>query len=72
MQTLCHSPPCLRNLFDYDQVVNTQRDKIYAERRRALLAADLSPLMIEYAEKTVDDILEVRLPATTLHLYRVR
>lgn len=53
-------------------MVNTQRDKIYAERRRALLAADLSPLMIEYAEKTVDDILEVRLPATTLHLYRVR
>jgi hypothetical protein len=50
-----------RNLFDYDQVVNTQRDKIYAERRRALLAEDLAPLLVEYAERTSDDILEVRL-----------
>jgi hypothetical protein len=48
-----------RNLFDYDQVVNTQRDKIYAERRKALLAPDLVALMREYAEKTADDILEV-------------
>ena len=38
--------PCKRNLFDYDQVVNTQRDKIYSERRRALLAPDLGPLMV--------------------------
>lgn len=40
------------------QVVNTQRDKIYSERRKALLAPDLAPLMVEYAEKTADDILE--------------
>lgn len=57
----CVVSMCLvcRNLFDYDQVVNTQRDRVYAERRRALLNDDLSPLMIEYAEKTCDDILEV-------------
>ncbi|GAX74750.1 hypothetical protein CEUSTIGMA_g2197.t1 [Chlamydomonas eustigma] len=47
-----------KNLFDYDQVVNTQRDKVYAERRRALLSSSLEALMVEYAEKTVDDILE--------------
>ncbi|KAJ9529991.1 hypothetical protein QJQ45_023225, partial [Haematococcus lacustris] len=47
-----------RNLFEYDQVVNTQRDKVYAERRRALLATDLGAIMVEYAEKTADDILE--------------
>ncbi|GBF93465.1 translocase subunit chloroplastic [Raphidocelis subcapitata] len=47
-----------KNLFDYDQVVNTQRDKIYSERRRALLTADLGALMVEYAERTCDDILE--------------
>jgi hypothetical protein len=52
-----------RNLFDYDQVVNTQRDRVYAERRRALLSDDLAPLMREYAEKTCDDILEVRVAA---------
>ena len=37
-----------------------QRDKVYAERRRALEASDLTPLMVEYAERTIDDILEVR------------
>ncbi len=55
---LTHTSFPFRNLFDYDQVVNTQRDKIYSERRKALLAPDLGPLMAEYAEKTADDILE--------------
>eukprot|EP00775_Hariotina_reticulata_P010943 gene10943-11097_t len=50
-----------KNLFDYDQVVNTQRDRVYAERRRALLSSDLTPLMQEYAEKTCDDILEANI-----------
>ena len=40
-------------------MLNTQRDKVYLERRRALLSKDLSPLITEYAERTVDDILEV-------------
>jgi len=40
-------------------VLNSQRDKVYAERRRALLARNLSPLMLEYAQRTIDDILEV-------------
>lgn len=53
-----------KNLFDYDQVVNTQRDRVYAERRRALLNDDLTPLMIEYAEKTCDDILEANVDRT--------
>jgi preprotein translocase subunit SecA len=47
-----------RQLFEYDQVLNTQRDRVYADRRKALTAADLTPLMLEYAERTVDDILE--------------
>lgn len=47
-----------RQLFEYDQVMNTQRDKVYGERRRALMATDLSAQMVEYAERTVDDILE--------------
>lgn len=56
-----------RNLFDFDQVLNTQRNKVYATRRQALLALDLSETIIEFAEKTADDILEVRLPE---HLLR--
>ena len=41
-------------------MLNTQRDKVYLDRRRALGSRDLSPLLVEYAERTVDDILEVR------------
>ncbi|KAK9821732.1 hypothetical protein WJX81_008527 [Elliptochloris bilobata] len=54
-----------RQLWEYDQVLNSQRDKVYAERRRALLARDLSPLMLEYAQRTVDDILEANVDAAT-------
>uniref|UniRef100_A0A383WI89 chloroplast protein-transporting ATPase n=1 Tax=Tetradesmus obliquus TaxID=3088 RepID=A0A383WI89_TETOB len=53
-----------KNLFDYDQVVNTQRDRVYAERRRALLSDSLRPAMIEYAERTCDDILEANVDKT--------
>lgn len=49
-----------KQLWEYDQVLNTQRDRIYAERRKALLATDLSDLMLEYSEETMNDILEVR------------
>ena len=52
-------------------MLNSQRDKVYAERRRALLARDLSPLMLEYAQRTVDDILEARCPNPNLSFYRV-
>jgi len=47
-----------KQLFEYDEVVNVQREKVYAERRRALLATQLSDQMIEYAELTVNDVLE--------------
>lgn len=53
-----------KNLFEYDQVLNTQRERVYAERRLALLAPDLSAKMVEYAEKTVDDILEANIVPT--------
>jgi preprotein translocase subunit SecA len=55
-----------RQLFEYDQVLNTQRDKVYGQRRRALLSKDLSKQMLEFAERTVDDILEVRSSLCTL------
>eukprot|EP00850_Spirogloea_muscicola_P005218 SM000023S07674 [mRNA] locus=s23:697023:703298:- [translate_table: standard] len=47
-----------KQLFEYDEVLNSQRDRIYSERRRALVADDLSSQMLEYAELTMDDILE--------------
>ena len=49
-----------KQLFEYDEVLNIQREKVYAERRRALLATktNLSDQMVEYAELTVNDVLE--------------
>ncbi|KAL6782036.1 SECA1 [Auxenochlorella protothecoides x Auxenochlorella symbiontica] len=54
-----------KQLFEYDQVLNTQRDRVYAERRRALLAKSLTPVMLDYARKTVDDILEANVDPST-------
>lgn len=48
-----------KQLFEYDEVLNSQRDRVYAERRRALQSDDLQSLIVEYAELTMDDILEV-------------
>ncbi|KAL5068931.1 hypothetical protein RYX36_019818 [Vicia faba] len=48
-----------KQLFEYDEVLNSQRDRVYTERRRALQSVNLQSLLIEYAELTIDDILEV-------------
>lgn len=52
-----------KQLFEYDQVLNQQRERVYSERRRALTAKpkQLEALMVEYAEKTVDDIVEANI-----------
>ncbi|CAG9467841.1 unnamed protein product [Pedinophyceae sp. YPF-701] len=52
-----------KNLFDYDQVVNTQRERVYTERRMALLAAAdaLDARMRDYAEQTADDVLDANI-----------
>ena len=55
-----------RQLWEFDQVLNTQRDRLYAERRRALLATSLDSLFEDYARRTVDDILEANVDPTAL------
>ncbi|KAH0461891.1 hypothetical protein IEQ34_009466 [Dendrobium chrysotoxum] len=50
-----------KQLFEYDEVLNSQRDRIYTERRRALESDNLQSLIIEYAELTMDDILEANI-----------
>lgn len=50
-----------KQLFEYDEVLNSQRDRVYAERRRALVSDNLESLLIEYAELTMDDILEANI-----------
>jgi preprotein translocase subunit SecA len=45
-----------KQVFEYDEVMNNQRRAIYAERRRVLEGQDLKEQVIEYAERTMDDI----------------
>ena len=55
-----------KQLFDYDQVLNSQREKVYFERRRALTATreNLQEQMLEYAELTIDDIVNANIDAS--------
>ncbi|NKB17662.1 MAG: preprotein translocase subunit SecA, partial [Pseudanabaena sp. CRU_2_10] len=45
-----------KQVFEYDEVMNNQRRAIYAERFRVLEGQDLRDRVIEYAERTMDDI----------------
>jgi preprotein translocase subunit SecA len=54
-----------KQLFEYDEVLNSQRDRVYAERRRALASGSLESLIVEYAELTMDDILEANIGPDT-------
>ncbi|MDJ0796794.1 MAG: preprotein translocase subunit SecA [Calothrix sp. MO_167.B12] len=47
-----------KQVFEYDEVMNNQRRAIYAERRRVLEGQDLKELVIKYAEKTMDEIVD--------------
>ncbi|CAI5487283.1 unnamed protein product [Closterium sp. Naga37s-1] len=49
-----------KQLFEYDQVLNSRRERFYSERRRALEIDDMEGLMLEYAQLTMDDIVNVR------------
>ncbi|KAL5700591.1 hypothetical protein ACHQM5_026017 [Ranunculus cassubicifolius] len=54
-----------KQLFEYDEVLNSQRERVYTERRRALESDNLQSLLIEYAELTMDDILEANIGSDT-------
>ncbi|PIA60685.1 hypothetical protein AQUCO_00300298v1 [Aquilegia coerulea] len=54
-----------KQLFEYDEVLNSQRERVYTERRRALESDNLQSLLIEYAELTMDDILEANIGPDT-------
>eukprot|EP00746_Dinoflagellata_sp_MGD_P021446 gnl/MRDRNA2_/MRDRNA2_150043_c0_seq1.p1 gnl/MRDRNA2_/MRDRNA2_150043_c0~~gnl/MRDRNA2_/MRDRNA2_150043_c0_seq1.p1 ORF type:complete len:1073 (+),score=207.09 gnl/MRDRNA2_/MRDRNA2_150043_c0_seq1:26-3220(+) len=53
-----------KNLFEYDEVLNKQRGKVYADRLIALTADNSTVMetMLEYAAKTVEDILRANVP----------
>jgi preprotein translocase subunit SecA len=50
-----------KQVFEYDEVMNNQRRAIYAERRRVLEGQDLKEQVLVYAEKTMQDIIDVNI-----------
>lgn len=46
-----------KQLFEYDEVINNQRQAIYTERRRILESSFTRDCIIEYGESTIDEIL---------------
>ncbi len=50
-----------KQVFEYDDVMNNQRRAIYAERRRVLEGQDLKEQVVVYAEKTMQDIIDVNI-----------
>lgn len=47
-----------KQLFDYDEVLNYQRQAIYSERRRVLESINLRDWVVQYAETTIFDIVQ--------------
>ena len=47
-----------KQLFDYDEVLNYQRQAIYSERRRVLESINLRDWVIQYAEATIFDLIQ--------------
>jgi preprotein translocase subunit SecA len=47
-----------KQLFEYDEVLNYQRQAIYSERRRILESDNLRDWVLKYAETTIEDYLQ--------------
>nr|YP_010904219.1 preprotein-translocase subunit a [Catenella fusiformis]WCH57470.1 preprotein-translocase subunit a [Catenella fusiformis] len=48
-----------KQLFEYDEVINNQRQAIYAERQRILKSYFTRDCIIEYGESTIDEIISL-------------
>lgn len=47
-----------KQLFEYDAVINTQRQAIYSERKKILETKFIRDCIIEYGQSTIDEILK--------------
>jgi preprotein translocase subunit SecA len=54
-----------KQLFEYDEVLNYQRQAIYSERRRILGSQNLKNWVLKYAETTIKDYVSQYVNATT-------
>lgn len=44
-----------KHVLEYDDVINVQREKIYGDRRKVLLGADMHDVVIRYLEETIEE-----------------
>jgi len=51
-----------KNILKYDDVMNRQREAIYADRRQILKGEDISNTFHSFLEETVNDVVSVNLP----------
>ena len=51
-----------KNLLDYDQVMNEQRELIYAQRRRVLMGEDMHEQILSMIRDKVDECIEKTIP----------
>nr|QCI07792.1 Preprotein-translocase subunit a [Pleonosporium borreri] len=52
-----------KQLFEYDEVINNQRQAIYTERKRILQSNFTRDCILEYGEHTIDEILKLYIKA---------
>jgi preprotein translocase subunit SecA len=57
-----------KQLFEYDEVLNYQRQAIYSERRRILECDNLRDWILQYGESTISDYLNLYLQKGNLNL----
>nr|QJH88234.1 SecA [Pterocladia lucida] len=48
-----------KQLFEYDEVINSQRQAIYNERKRILESSFIRDCILEYGESTIDEMLYI-------------
>nr|YP_009315698.1 Preprotein-translocase subunit a [Trichogloeopsis pedicellata]SCW24356.1 Preprotein-translocase subunit a [Trichogloeopsis pedicellata] len=58
-----------KQLFDYDEVLNNQRQAIYAERNRILNSTYVRDCILEYGESTIDEIINFYIQETNKNDY---
>jgi preprotein translocase subunit SecA len=59
-----HNFEIRRQVLRYDDVMNIQREQIYASRRRILEGADMRANILDFVRKTLENYAEIYLPTT--------
>ena len=61
-----------KNLFDYDEILNKQRNVIYYERRKILESISVKLELLAYGEQIITEIINNKRSRADFIFYRVR